>query len=195
MQPVTTRLGISSHQMEDVFCIWHTVGVAWEVEFTDEFRDWWNALSGEQQDDVAHSVRHLIEFGPALGFPHSSKVGSSRYPQDAGVADSERWEAASDTLRIQPAPLGNSLDRGREDRSAHPRAHASAACAGPSAMLRLDMYRGMKRIALPRTCFGPAEVATSYVRTRSAAPALDGLHDSTTPPARAPDRLRSGSLP
>jgi hypothetical protein len=55
--------------------------VAWEVEFTDEFRDWWDALSEEQQDDVAHSVRHLIEFGPALGFPHSSKVGSSRYPQ------------------------------------------------------------------------------------------------------------------
>ena len=63
------------------FCIWHTVNVAWEVEFTDEFRDWWNVLSEEQQDDVAHSVRHLIEFGPALGFPHSSKVGSSRYPQ------------------------------------------------------------------------------------------------------------------
>lgn len=64
-----------------VFCIWHTVGVAWEVEFTDEFQDWWNTLSEEQQDDVAHSVRHLIEFGPALGFPHSSKVNSSRYPQ------------------------------------------------------------------------------------------------------------------
>jgi hypothetical protein len=30
---------------------------------------------------LAHSVRHLVEFGPALGFPHSSKVTSSRYPQ------------------------------------------------------------------------------------------------------------------
>jgi hypothetical protein len=55
--------------------------VAWEVEFTDEFQVWWNALSEEQQDDVAHSVRFLIEFGPALGFPHSSKVSSSRHPQ------------------------------------------------------------------------------------------------------------------
>jgi hypothetical protein len=160
------------------------------VEFTDEFRDWWNALSEEQQDDVAHSVRHLIEFGPALGFPHSSKV-----PVIRKCASCRLRALGGRCVRIQPAPLGNSLDRGREDRSAHPRAHASAACAGPSAMLRLDMYRGMKRIALPRTCFGPAEVATSYVRTRSAAPALDGLHDSTTPPARAPDRLRSGSLP
>ena len=55
--------------------------MAWEVEFTDEFRAWWNMLTGGQQDDLAHSVRHLNEFGPALGFPHSSKVTSSRYPQ------------------------------------------------------------------------------------------------------------------
>jgi hypothetical protein len=27
------------------------------------------------------AYRHLIEFGPALGFPHSSEVGSSRYPE------------------------------------------------------------------------------------------------------------------
>jgi hypothetical protein len=52
-----------------------------DVEFTLEFGDWWDALSEEQQDDVAHSVRHLIEFGPGLGFPHSSKINSSRYPQ------------------------------------------------------------------------------------------------------------------
>ena len=64
-----------------IFRIWHTVGVAWEVEFTDEFGKWWNALSQDQQDDLAHSVRHLVEFGPALSFPHSSKVTSSRYPQ------------------------------------------------------------------------------------------------------------------
>ena len=38
-------------------------------------------LTEGQQDDLAHSVRHLMEFGPALGFPHSSKVTSSRYPQ------------------------------------------------------------------------------------------------------------------
>ena len=55
--------------------------MAWEVEFTDAFHRWWNSLSEGQQDDVALSVRHLMEFGPALGFPHSSKVITSRYPQ------------------------------------------------------------------------------------------------------------------
>ena len=55
--------------------------MAWEGEFTDEFQDWWNMLTERQQDDLAYTVRHLMEFGPALGFPHSSKVTSSRYPQ------------------------------------------------------------------------------------------------------------------
>ena len=57
------------------------MNVAWEVEFTEEFQGWWDSLSEEEQDDVAVSVRHLVEFGPALGFPHSSKVVTSRYPQ------------------------------------------------------------------------------------------------------------------
>lgn len=59
----------------------HTRSVAWEVEFTDEFHAWWRDLSESEQDDVALSVRRLIEFGPALGFPHSSKVMTSRHPQ------------------------------------------------------------------------------------------------------------------
>ncbi len=49
--------------------------------FTDEFQQWWASLSDSEQDDVALSVRHLVEFGPALGFPHSSRVVTSRYPQ------------------------------------------------------------------------------------------------------------------
>jgi len=52
--------------------------VAWEVEFTDEFGDWWATLTDEQQDDVAFSVGLLADLGPALGFPHSSKVKTSR---------------------------------------------------------------------------------------------------------------------
>ena len=55
--------------------------MAWEVEFTEEFQGWWDSLNEDEQDDVAVSVRHLVEFGPALGFPHSSKVVTSRYSQ------------------------------------------------------------------------------------------------------------------
>ena len=53
--------------------------MAWEVEFTDEFGQWWASLSEGQQDDVAYSVSLLSELGPTLGFPHSSKVTTSRH--------------------------------------------------------------------------------------------------------------------
>jgi hypothetical protein len=53
--------------------------VTWEVEFTDEFGVWWETLSDDQQDDIAHCVGLLSELGPALGFPYSSKVNSSRH--------------------------------------------------------------------------------------------------------------------
>jgi hypothetical protein len=53
--------------------------VAWDVEFTQEFRDWWNTLTEDQQDDVAYSVGLLAELGPALGFPHSSKINASHH--------------------------------------------------------------------------------------------------------------------
>ena len=51
------------------------------------FRAWWDALSEEQQDDVAHSVRQLIEFGPALGFPAQLKSWQFPLSADARVAD------------------------------------------------------------------------------------------------------------
>jgi len=53
--------------------------VAWEVEFTEEFGVWWEALTEGQQDDIAHCVGLLAELGPALGFPYSSKVSASRH--------------------------------------------------------------------------------------------------------------------
>ena len=53
--------------------------VAWEVEFTDEFSRWWGSLTETRQENVAYSVGLLTELGPALGFPHSSKIMGSRH--------------------------------------------------------------------------------------------------------------------
>jgi hypothetical protein len=55
--------------------------VKWEVEFTDEFGQWWRTLTERQQDGVAKSVGMLADLGPALDYPHSTKVLSSRHPQ------------------------------------------------------------------------------------------------------------------
>lgn len=51
----------------------------WEIEYTDEFGDWWSGLSEAEQVSVAASVRLLEERGPTLGFPHSSGINGSIY--------------------------------------------------------------------------------------------------------------------
>lgn len=54
--------------------------MAWEVEFTDEFADWWNSLSADEQESVAFGVRLLEEHGPYLKRPHADSVQGSRFP-------------------------------------------------------------------------------------------------------------------
>jgi hypothetical protein len=51
----------------------------WDVEYTDEFGDWWNGLTEQEQEALDVSVRLLEERGPALGFPHSSGINGSKH--------------------------------------------------------------------------------------------------------------------
>jgi len=43
--------------------------MSWEVEYTDEFGEWWNGLDVEEQVSVEAVVEVLAEFGPSLPFP------------------------------------------------------------------------------------------------------------------------------
>lgn len=51
----------------------------WEVEYTDEFGDWWNMLGETEQEDVSAAVELLEEKGPHLPFPFSSGIHGSRH--------------------------------------------------------------------------------------------------------------------
>ena len=53
--------------------------MAWDVEYTDEFGQWWAELSQDEQESVAASVRLLAERRPTLGFPHSSGIHGSKH--------------------------------------------------------------------------------------------------------------------
>jgi hypothetical protein len=53
--------------------------VACEVEYTDEFEDWWSDLSEDEQDSVAAYVGLLEEKGAQLSFPHSSGIKASKH--------------------------------------------------------------------------------------------------------------------
>lgn len=52
---------------------------AWEVEYTDEFEEWWDTLSAETQDAIDVMVGLLEEKGPDLPFPFSSGIKGSRH--------------------------------------------------------------------------------------------------------------------
>jgi len=51
----------------------------WNVEYTDEFEEWWETLDEEEQDAVAFNVGLLEQRGPSLNFPYSSNIKQSRH--------------------------------------------------------------------------------------------------------------------
>ncbi len=66
----------------------------WEVEYTDEFGDWWSGLTEDEQVALAERVNQLQERGPDLRRPVVGEVkGSKNDPQmkelraSAGQAD------------------------------------------------------------------------------------------------------------
>jgi hypothetical protein len=53
--------------------------MAWEVEYTGEFGEWWERLTEQEQGDVAAYVGELERRGPMLPFPYSSGVKGSKH--------------------------------------------------------------------------------------------------------------------
>jgi hypothetical protein len=53
--------------------------VMWQVEFTDEFEQWWNTLNEAKQESIDVSVRLLESLGPSLGRPHVDTVKGSKH--------------------------------------------------------------------------------------------------------------------
>jgi hypothetical protein len=45
----------------------------WEVEYTDQFDEWFDGLGEEAQEDVALAVEKLEERGPALPRPSRTR--------------------------------------------------------------------------------------------------------------------------
>lgn len=58
------------------------MATTWEVEVTDEFRDWWEAESIPSQTEIARVVALLEQEGPLLRRPYSGEiVGSANDPR------------------------------------------------------------------------------------------------------------------
>jgi hypothetical protein len=55
--------------------------MSWNVEYTNFFGEWWDALGESEQESVAASVRLLEEYGPELRHPYSSQIKGSQFGQ------------------------------------------------------------------------------------------------------------------
>ncbi len=53
--------------------------MAWKVEGTDGFAEWFTDLTDDEQVSVGRIVDLLVDHGPSLPFPYSSGVESSRH--------------------------------------------------------------------------------------------------------------------
>jgi hypothetical protein len=53
--------------------------MAWNVEHTDEFAEWYHGLGEAQQDDITTAGLLLMEQGPQLPFPYSSGINGSKH--------------------------------------------------------------------------------------------------------------------
>ena len=51
----------------------------WEVEYTDQFGDWWLTLSEQEQESVTAAVEALEIRGPGLGRPFVDVLQASRH--------------------------------------------------------------------------------------------------------------------
>ncbi len=51
----------------------------WNVEYTNEFGDWWGTLREVEKENIMAIVTLLEEKGPQLSFPFSSGIEGSKY--------------------------------------------------------------------------------------------------------------------
>ncbi len=51
----------------------------WEIEYTDEFGQWWETLTSKEQESLDASIRLLEQLGPHLARPHADTVSGARH--------------------------------------------------------------------------------------------------------------------
>jgi hypothetical protein len=57
----------------------YTYLIAWKVDFTDQFGEWFEPLSGPERSAVVAAVDFLEENGPGLGRPFVDTIKGSRH--------------------------------------------------------------------------------------------------------------------
>ncbi|MBN2702901.1 MAG: type II toxin-antitoxin system RelE/ParE family toxin [Pontiellaceae bacterium] len=81
--------------------------MSWEIEYTNEFGEWWESLDEGEQVDVDAVVGLLAEKGASLPFPYSSGISGSKHSHMREL----RIQHAGDPYRVLYAfdPVRNAI--------------------------------------------------------------------------------------
>ena len=86
----------------------------WEVEYTDEFEQWWGSLSEEEQESIAHDVEILRAVGPMLGRPQVGSVENSRFSNMKELRTQHKGEPYRTLFAFDPRRIAILLIGGKK---------------------------------------------------------------------------------
>ena len=81
--------------------------MAWEIEVTAEFSDWFAELSPSERVAIARKVDVLEERGPNLGRPEIDTLKGSRFPNLKELRIQYRGAAYPCRTGLRPASRGD----------------------------------------------------------------------------------------
>lgn len=76
---ITSVMSSPAPRVDPTFPSRYIPSVEWEVEYTDEFANWWESLHEDEQESITAGVLLLEARGPMLAFPFSSGIEQSRH--------------------------------------------------------------------------------------------------------------------
>ena len=86
----------------------------WEVEYTDEFEQWWDRLSEAEQESIAHDVEILSAVGPMLGRPQVDSVENSRFSNMKELRTQHKGEPYRTLFAFDPRRIAILLIGGKK---------------------------------------------------------------------------------
>lgn len=90
--------------------------MSYEVEITDEFVEWWETLSEDEQEELSARVALLERLGPTMRRPYSGEiVGSEFDPRMKGAHLRRRSSSFASALHVRLASNCNLAVRRRQD--------------------------------------------------------------------------------
>lgn len=71
-------MSLHLYSLDNIYATGYSA-VVWNVEFTDQFGEWWDTLTVSEQQGIDAAVRVLEQRGPGLGRPLVDTVEGSRH--------------------------------------------------------------------------------------------------------------------